>query len=97
MNGEPTIRQGFLRDLLSGSANATMLLPDGASFFPPPHTITTYSRPPIWYTDGVALPAAGRTVSHSSFPDNLSYARNFLSKFVAPMNNNPLLVTTGPP
>jgi hypothetical protein len=38
-----------------------MLLPDGASFFPPPHTITTYSRPPISYTEGVALPAAGST------------------------------------
>src|SRR6185437_8062842 len=28
-----------------GSANATMLEPEGASFFPPPHTITIYSRP----------------------------------------------------
>src|SRR5262249_39383457 len=36
----------------SGRANATMLLPEGASFLPPPHTITTYSRPSISYTEG---------------------------------------------
>jgi len=28
-----------------GSANATILDPDGASFLPPPQTMTTYSRP----------------------------------------------------
>ena len=28
-----------------GIANATMLLPEGASFLPPPQTITIYSRP----------------------------------------------------
>lgn len=28
-----------------GSANATMLPPDGAPFLPPPHTMTTYCRP----------------------------------------------------
>jgi hypothetical protein len=56
----------------SGSVNATILLPEGASFLPPPHTMTTYSRPAMSYTEGVALPAAGRTVSHNSFPFNLS-------------------------
>ena len=30
-----------------GSAKATMLLPDGAPFLPPPQAITTYCRPSI--------------------------------------------------
>ncbi len=30
-----------------GKAKATMLPPEGASFLPPPQTITTYSRPLI--------------------------------------------------
>lgn len=29
----------------SGSEKATMLLPEGAPFLPPPQTIATYSRP----------------------------------------------------
>jgi hypothetical protein len=34
-------------DCAQGKANATMLLPDGAPFLPPPHTMTTYWRPSI--------------------------------------------------
>ena len=36
-----------LRDRYGASANATMALPEGAPFLPPPHTITTYCRPSI--------------------------------------------------
>ncbi len=34
-------------DVQLGRAKATMLLPEGAPFLPPPHTITMYSRPLI--------------------------------------------------
>ena len=37
-----------VREAQFGSAKATMLLPEGAPFFPPPHTITMYSRPFSW-------------------------------------------------
>jgi hypothetical protein len=59
--------------------------------------MTTYSRPFNMYTDGVAFPAAGSVVSHSSRPVSLSYAWNFRSKFVAPIQTRPPAVTTGPP
>src|SRR6185436_6901624 len=80
-----------------GSANATYVPPDGASFFPPPHAITTYCLPFTMYSDGVALPAAGSFVSQSSLPVDLSNTWNLLSYVVAPMNTSPFSVTTGPP
>jgi hypothetical protein len=52
--------------------NATYVPPDGASFFPPPHAMTMNARPFTMYMEGVALPAAGSVVSHSSFPVSLS-------------------------
>ena len=52
--------------------NATIALPDGAPFLPPPQTMTTYCLPLIVYVDGVALPAAGSVVSHISLPVSLS-------------------------
>src|SRR4029078_511701 len=77
--------------------NATLALPEGAPSLPPPQTITTYCLPLMVYVDGVALPAAGSVVSHSSLPDVLSNARNLRSKLVAPMDRTPPAVTSGPP
>src|SRR5438445_1336276 len=45
---------------------------------------------------GVAYPAAGRDVSHSSWPVVLSNARNFAS-MVAEIKTRPPAVTIGPP
>jgi hypothetical protein len=61
-----------------------MLPPDALRFFPLPQTITTYSRPPSLQTEGIALPAAGKSVSQSNLPVSSSKARNPLSKLVAP-------------
>ena len=71
MNGEPGGGH-HLPLARSGSANAMYVPPLGASFFPPPHAITTYCRPFTMYVDGVAFPAAGSVASHSSFPVRLS-------------------------
>ncbi len=74
--GDPPVRE-FAVELTRHdghycSANATYVPPLGAPFFPPPHAITMYCRPLTMYVDGVALPAAGNTVSHSSRPVALS-------------------------
>ena len=42
-------------------------------------------------------PEKGSVVSQSSAPVALSNARNFRSKFVAPMKTSPPAVTIGPP
>src|SRR6266699_583044 len=87
-------------DIIGGgycNANATYVPPDSASFFPPPHAITTYSLPFTIYKEGVALPEKGSDVSHSSLPVLLSKTRNFLSYVEAPMKSRPFDVTTGPP
>ena len=44
---DPTVSVGTAEVVPYGSANATMLLPDGAPFLPPPQTITTYCLPLI--------------------------------------------------
>ena len=59
--------------------------------------MTTNWRPASSYVAGVAFPANGSVVSHTTSPVVLSMARNFRSKFVAPMNTSPPAVTIGPP
>jgi hypothetical protein len=63
----------------------------------PPAAITTNWRPPTAYVIGVAVPANGSVVSHSSSAVSLSKARNFRSNSVAPMKTRPPAVTIGPP
>src|SRR6266849_2768684 len=93
-----TSRRPFPWRYFLGKANATYTPPDGDfGSLPPPAAITTYCRPFTAYVAGVALPAKGSMVSHSNAPLDLSKARNFLSKLVAPMNSKPPAVTIGPP
>src|SRR5262245_14732929 len=44
-DGDTVVAEDSYFGLLVGSANATYVPPDSAPFFPPPHAITTYSRP----------------------------------------------------
>src|SRR5437016_4456515 len=61
------------------SANATYVSLDLVPSFPPPAAITIYWRPRTMYVLGVAYPAAGSVVSHSTAPPRLSSARNLSS------------------
>src|SRR6202048_5346712 len=96
--GRPRRFQCFLFTCSRGKAKATYMPPVGDfGSLPPPAAMTTYCCPLTSYVAGVALPANGRVNSHRSSPVDLSNARNFLSKLVAPMKMSPPAVTIGPP
>src|SRR5580704_3324137 len=62
-----------------GKANATYASPDFLFSFPPPQAMTTYCFPSTAYTEGVANPAAGRSVSRRSWPVRLLKTLNLAS------------------
>ena len=77
---------GVVRAHTQAQESGIQLLPGAEFLVAPDATVAAPSE----------AAAAGRVVSHSSFPVFLSKALNF-SSLVAAMNNSPPAVSTGPP